>query len=72
MRKGKKELSNELETQVLVIGAGVTGAAIARELTKGLRVVKPSEMVQVAISSREWQKISGEIKELIVSCVSRD
>jgi NADPH-dependent 2,4-dienoyl-CoA reductase/sulfur reductase-like enzyme len=40
-------------------------------LTKVLRVVKPSEMVQVAISSQEWQKISGEINELVVDCESR-
>jgi pyruvate/2-oxoglutarate dehydrogenase complex dihydrolipoamide dehydrogenase (E3) component len=40
-------------------------------LTKGLRVVKPSEMVKVAISSQEWQKISDEISELVVDCESR-
>ena len=40
-------------------------------LTKGFRVVKPSEMVQVTISSQEWQKISFEINELVVDCESR-
>ena len=40
-------------------------------LTKGLRVVKPSEMVQVTISSKEWQKISSEVNELVVDCESR-
>ena len=40
-------------------------------LTKGLRAVKPSEMVKVAISSKEWENPSGEICELVVSCENR-
>ena len=40
-------------------------------LTKGLRAVKPSEMVKITISSKEWKKMKGEINELVVSCESR-
>jgi len=40
-------------------------------LTKGLRAVKPSEMVKVAISSKEWENPNGEICELVVSCENR-
>jgi NADPH-dependent 2,4-dienoyl-CoA reductase/sulfur reductase-like enzyme len=40
-------------------------------LTKGLRVVKPSEMVKVTVPSKEWEKMSGEISELVVSCETR-
>ena len=40
-------------------------------LTKGLRAVKPSELVRVAILSKEWENLSGEICELVVSCESR-
>jgi hypothetical protein len=40
-------------------------------LTKNLRVVKPSEMVQITISSKEWQKMDGETDELEISCESR-
>jgi NADPH-dependent 2,4-dienoyl-CoA reductase/sulfur reductase-like enzyme len=39
-------------------------------LTKGLRAVKPSEMVKMTISTKEWEKIGGEIYELVISCKS--
>ena len=37
-------------------------------LTKNLRAVKPSEMVKVTISSKEWNRMTGEINEFVVSC----
>jgi len=37
-------------------------------LTKGLRAVKPSEMVKLTISSKEWSKMKGEVKEFVVDC----
>ena len=37
-------------------------------LTKGLRAVKPSEMVKVTVSSKEWNKMGNEITEFVVSC----
>jgi glycerol-3-phosphate dehydrogenase len=33
-RKVKERLEKELETQVLIIGGGIIGAAIARELSR--------------------------------------
>jgi NADPH-dependent 2,4-dienoyl-CoA reductase/sulfur reductase-like enzyme len=39
-------------------------------LTKGLRAVKPSEMVKVTISSKEWGKMTGQVNEFAVSCES--
>jgi succinate dehydrogenase/fumarate reductase flavoprotein subunit len=39
-------------------------------LTKGLRAVKPSEMVKVTISSKEWSKMTAEVNEFVVSCES--
>lgn len=37
-------------------------------LSKGFRAVRPGQMVRVAISRKEWQKMSGEVRELVVSC----
>lgn len=39
-------------------------------LTKGLRAVKPSEMVKLTISSKEWSKMTDEVNEFVVSCES--
>jgi NADPH-dependent 2,4-dienoyl-CoA reductase/sulfur reductase-like enzyme len=39
-------------------------------LTKRLRVVTPSGMLKITISSEEWEGISSEITELAVSCES--
>ena len=40
-------------------------------LSKGIRVVKPSEMIKVQLSSRELAKIDGGVKELVINCESR-
>ena len=37
-------------------------------LSKRFRAVRPGQMVRVAISRKEWQKMSGEVWELVVSC----
>ena len=40
-------------------------------LTKGLRVVKPSQVVQVAIAAKDWCKMSGDVDELVINCAGR-
>ena len=41
-------------------------------LTKGLPVVKPSEMIKVKLSSKELARISDDTQELVVSCNVRE
>ncbi len=40
-------------------------------LTKGMRAVKPSEMIKVPLSLKEWEKMGEGSDELLVSCESR-
>jgi NADPH-dependent 2,4-dienoyl-CoA reductase/sulfur reductase-like enzyme len=40
-------------------------------LSRGLRAVKPSEMVKVELSSKELAKIGENVSELVVNCESR-
>lgn len=40
-------------------------------VSKGLRAVKPSEMIRLTISSGEWERVSSEIGEMMVSCEGR-
>lgn len=39
--------------------------------SKGLRAVKPSEMVKLTISCEQWERVNGDISEIVVSCESR-
>jgi thioredoxin reductase len=40
-------------------------------LTQGFRAVKPSEMIKVSLSSREWEKMGPGVNQLLVTCESR-
>lgn len=40
-------------------------------LSKGMRAVKPSEMIKVPLSPKEWEKLGQGIDELWVTCESR-
>jgi NADPH-dependent 2,4-dienoyl-CoA reductase/sulfur reductase-like enzyme len=40
-------------------------------LTKRFRAVKPSQMVQVTITSKEWLNLTGKIEDITVSCQKR-
>jgi NADPH-dependent 2,4-dienoyl-CoA reductase/sulfur reductase-like enzyme len=37
-------------------------------LTRALTVVKPSQMIKLKLTSKEWQKMKDEVKELEVTC----
>ncbi|MDD5702870.1 MAG: FAD-dependent oxidoreductase [Dehalococcoidales bacterium] len=39
-------------------------------LTQAFRVVKPSQMIKLELTSKEWQKMEGEVKELKVNCTA--
>jgi len=39
--------------------------------SQGMRAVKPSEMVKVSLSSKEWEKMGSGVDELLVTCESR-
>jgi len=45
--------------------------SVGEMATKGLRAVKPSEMVKLSISCEQWEKVRGDISEIVVSCESR-
>jgi NADPH-dependent 2,4-dienoyl-CoA reductase/sulfur reductase-like enzyme len=38
-------------------------------LTRGFMVVKPGQMVKVALTRKDWQKLPGRVSELTVSCI---
>jgi pyruvate/2-oxoglutarate dehydrogenase complex dihydrolipoamide dehydrogenase (E3) component len=40
-------------------------------LSKGFRAVKPSEMIKVPLSLKEWEKMGQRIDELLISCERR-
>lgn len=40
-------------------------------LSKGMRAVKPSEMIKVPLSLKEWEKMGQRIDELLISCERR-
>lgn len=40
-------------------------------LSKGFRAVKPSEMIKVSLSSKEWEKMGPGVDEVLVTCESR-
>jgi NADPH-dependent 2,4-dienoyl-CoA reductase/sulfur reductase-like enzyme len=40
-------------------------------LSKGMRAVKPSEMIKVSLSLKEWEKMGQRIDELLISCERR-
>ncbi|MFC1864027.1 FAD-dependent oxidoreductase, partial [Thermodesulfobacteriota bacterium] len=50
----RRILITELETQVLIIGGGVTGAAVARELSR--------YEVDVMLVEKEWDVAGGQTK----------
>jgi NADPH-dependent 2,4-dienoyl-CoA reductase/sulfur reductase-like enzyme len=41
---------------------------VGKIFTRGYRVVKPSQMVKLDLTTKEWQKLEGEVTELEVSC----
>jgi NADPH-dependent 2,4-dienoyl-CoA reductase/sulfur reductase-like enzyme len=48
--------------------AGKARINVGEIYSKGFRAVKPSHMVRLSITSREWRKLGGDVNELVVDC----
>jgi hypothetical protein len=44
---------------------------VGEVVSKGIRAVKPSEMVKIELTGKELGKVGEDVKELVIDCESR-